>query len=116
MEPDLEGYALNKSQFVNKLNAKDEVLSPFLVKYISTAEGKDGKSYLNLVLADRTGEIEARKWHGAEMVIGQIRSGDVVVINGKMNQFQGRLQLIVMELSKLTDDQINREDYIQKAG
>lgn len=107
---------MNKDQFVNKLSAKDDVQSPFLVKYIGAAEGKDGKSYLNLILADKTGEIEARKWHGAEVVIGQIRSGDVVIINGKMNSFQGRLQLIVQELSKLNDDQINREDYIQKAG
>ena len=53
---------MNKTQFVSKLNAKDDVLSPFLVKYIATAEGKDGKSYLNVILADSTGEIEARIW------------------------------------------------------
>ena len=107
---------MNKTQFIDKLNAKEEVLSPFLVKYISTAEGKDGKSYLNLILADKSGEMEARKWHGAEAIIGQIRSGDVVVVQGKMNLFQGRMQLIVQEISKLSDDQINRDDYIQKAG
>ena len=108
--------ALDKKQFVSQLNAKDDVLSPFLVKYIATAEGKDGKSYLNIILADRTGEIEARKWHGADTIIGQIRSGDVVIVNGKMNQFQGRLQMIVSELSKLNEDQISREDYIQKSA
>lgn len=107
---------MNKKQFVDQLNAKDDVLSPFLVKYISTAEGKDGKSYLNIILADKSGEIEARKWHGAELVIGQIRSGDIVVVNGKMNAFQGRLQMIVTEITKLNDNQINRDDYIQKAG
>ncbi len=107
---------MDKKQFVNQLNAKDDVLSPFLVKYISSSEGKDGKSYLNIILADNSGEIEARKWHGAETIIGQIRSGDVVIVNGKMNQFQGRLQMIVSELSKLTEDQIKREDYIQKSA
>ncbi len=107
---------MNKTQFINQLGPKDEVLSPFLVKYITSAEGKDGKSYLNIILADKSGEIEARKWHGAETIIGQIRSGDVVIINGKINQFQGRLQLIVSELSKLGDEQFDREDYIQKAG
>lgn len=107
---------MNKNQFVSQLNSKDEVLSPFLVKYIASAEGKDGKSYLNLILADNSGEIEARKWHGAETIIGQIRSGDVVIVNGKMNQFQGRLQMIVSEMSKLNEDQIKREDYIQKSG
>jgi 3'-5' exoribonuclease len=107
---------LNKSQFIHQLGPKDDVLSPFLVKYINAAEGKDGKSYLNIILADKSGEVEARKWHGADLIIGQIRSGDVVIVNGKMNQFQGRMQLIVSEMSKLNEDQFIREDYIQKAG
>jgi 3'-5' exoribonuclease len=107
---------LNKTQYVQKLSAKDDVLSPFLVKYIALAEGKDGKSYLNVILADQTGEIEARKWHGADVIVGQIRSGDIVIVNGKINQFQNRLQLIITEMSKLNEDQINREDYIQKSG
>jgi 3'-5' exoribonuclease len=105
-----------KSQFINKLGSKDEVLSPFLVKHIATAEGKDGKSYLNIILADKSGELEARKWHGADLIIGQIRSGDVVIVGGKMNQFQGRMQLIVSDMSKLDEAQFDREDYIQKAG
>ncbi|MBC7715225.1 MAG: HD domain-containing protein [Rhizobacter sp.] len=105
-----------KSQFINKLGPKDEVLSPFLVKHIATAEGKDGKSYLNIILADKSGELEARKWHGADLIIGQIRSGDVVIVGGKMNQFQGRMQLIVADMSKLNESQFDREDYIQKAG
>lgn len=91
-------------------------MSPFLVKHIATAEGKDGKSYLNIILADKSGELEARKWHGADLIIGQIRSGDVVIVGGKMNQFQGRLQMIVADMSKLREDQFDREDYIQKAG
>ena len=98
------------------LNAKDDVLSPFLVKYIATAEGKDGKSYLNVILADNSGEIEARKWQGAELAMQRITAGDVVIVNGKVNQFQNRIQLIIQEISKLEENQFKREDYIQKAG
>jgi 3'-5' exoribonuclease len=116
LQKNREEPPLKKSQFINQLTNKDDVLSPFLVKYIAEASGKDGKSYLNIILADKTGEIEARKWHGADTIIGQITSGDVVVVSGKMNQFQGRLQLIVTEMSKLSDNQFDREDYIQKAA
>lgn len=107
---------MNKTQFISQLNAKDDVLSPFLVKYIATAEGKDGKSYLNVILADNSGEMEARKWQGAELAMQRIKAGDIVIVNGKINQFQGRIQLIVQEMSKLDESQINREDYVQKAG
>lgn len=107
---------MNKTQFISQLNAKDDVLSPFLVKYIATAEGKDGKTYLNVILADRTGEIEARKWQGAELARLKINAGDIVMVNGKVNQFQGRIQLIIQEMAKLEESQFERADYIQKAG
>lgn len=107
---------MNKTQFVSGLNAKDDVLSPFLVKYMAMSEGKDGKSYLNVILADNSGEIEARKWQGAELAMQKIAAGDVVIVNGKVNQFQGRIQLIIQEMSKLDESQFNREDYVQKAG
>lgn len=107
---------MNKTQFVSQLNAKDDVLSPFLVKYIGAAVGKDGKSYLNVILADSTGEIEARKWQGAELALSRINSGDVVIVNGKVNQFQNRIQLIISEMSKLEQGQFVPEDYIQKAS
>lgn len=107
---------MNKTQFVSQLNAKDDVLSPFLVKYIGAAVGKDGKSYLNVILADSTGEIEARKWQGAELALSRINSGDIVIVNGKVNQFQNRIQLIISEMSKLDEGQYLPEDYIQKAS
>lgn len=107
---------MKKTQFISQLNAKDEVLSPFLVKYIATAEGKDGKTYLNVILADNSGELEARKWQGAELALQRIKAGDIVIVNGRINQFQGRIQLIIQEMSKLDESQITREDYIQKAG
>lgn len=107
---------MNKTQFISQLNAKDDVLSPFLVKYVATAEGKDGKTYLNVILADNSGEIEARKWQGAELAMQRIKAGDVVMVNGKVNQFQGRIQLIIQEMSVLSESQINREEYIQKSG
>lgn len=106
---------MKKSQFIADLNTKDDVTSPFLVKYIALAEGKDGKSYLNLILSDSSGEIEARKWQGAELAISKIKAGDIAIVSGKMNQFQGRLQLIVQDLSPLSPDQYNLDDYIKKS-
>lgn len=98
------------------LGAKDDVQSSFLVKYIAKASGKDGRSYLNIILSDNSGEMEARKWQDADLVISKIKTGDIVVINGKMNAFQGRLQLIVNEISKLNEDQYELDHYIKKSN
>lgn len=107
---------MKKTQFISKLNPKDEVNSPFLLKSLSMAEGKDGKSYLNIVLGDNSGEIEAKKWHGADLTLQKIKCGDIVMVQGKVNQFQNRLQLIIQEIGALLENQYEKSDYIQKAG
>jgi 3'-5' exoribonuclease len=98
------------------LNAKDDVLSPFIVKYIAVATGKDGKNYLNVILGDNSGELEARKWQEAEQTHQKIKVGDFVIVNGKVNAYQGRLQLIINEITKLNEGQYDVVDYIKKSS
>lgn len=107
---------MEKKQFVNDLQNKDDVASPFLVKYMAVMEGKDGKSYLNVILADATGEIEARKWQGAEKIASQMKAGDYVYIQGKINAFQSRLQLIIQEMNRLELSDVKADDYIKKSN
>jgi 3'-5' exoribonuclease len=109
------GVRVKKGQFVQDLGPKDAVSGLFLVKYIAVMESKDGKSYLNLVLADSTGEIESRKWHGAQSVANEVSRGDYVFVEGKVNLFQGRLQLIVNEIKKQDSDSINQADFVTKS-
>ncbi len=108
-------HYVEKKQFIENLKAKDEVQSIFLVKYIAQMEGKDGKSYINSILVDSTGEMEARKWQGAERIIQQIKTGDFVNIKGKMNLFQGRLQMIIEEMVLADREKINIDDFSAKA-
>jgi len=107
---------LKKSLFVQDLPEKGDIHSIFLVKYLAAMNGKDGKSYLNIVLSDNTGDIESRKWHGAEEILEKIQKGDFVEVQGKMNVFQGKRQLIVMEIGKRASEQINQEDFILKSN
>ena len=55
-----------KKVFVKNLNPKDKVEDIFLLKYMAVMQSRDGRSYLNLILADSSGDIEARKWTEAE--------------------------------------------------
>lgn len=107
---------MEKKQFIQDLKAKDDVQSVFLIKYMATMEGKDGKSYLNVILLDSTGELEARKWHGAERVVQSLQIGDYACIKGKVNQFQGRLQLIIEEMYKADTSSLNPDDFAPKSS
>ena len=106
---------MEKKQFVQDLKTKDVVHSVFIVKYIALMESRDGKSYLNVVLSDSTGDIECRKWQNAVKVVEQISRGDYVSVQGKINFFQNRLQLIISEIELCSEDELNRDHFISKS-
>lgn len=104
-----------KKQFINDLRPKIQVNSPFLIKFISEVEARDGRSYLSLILADKSGEMEGRKWNEASKDAESFKSGDIVLIQGKVNLFQNRQQIIVQDILPLNQEKLQREDYIFKA-
>ena len=89
----------SKTFFIKDIKGKEDVQSLFLVKHLAVMESRDGRHYLNVILADKTGDLEAKKWHGAQEVVGQIQRGDLVSVTGKTNVYQGRLQLIISEIA-----------------
>lgn len=106
---------MEKKQFAKDLKVKDNVESIFLVKHIAMMEGRDGRNYINLILSDMTGDLEARKWNEAEIVNDTISRGAYVFVKGKMNSFQNRQQLIVQDICIADTDKIIPADYIPKS-
>ncbi len=99
-------------QYIEDFKAKATISSSFIVKYIAVMEGKDGKSYLNLVLADKSGEIESRKWTDAHAVADSVEKGDIVAVSGKINLFQNRLQLILKDIRKMDKSDVELSEYV----
>jgi len=106
---------VQKSQFVGQLKDKDGVQAPFLVKFSQVGMGKNGKPFLNLVLMDNSGELEARVWENTAKYAGQVVRDVVVMVQGKVQSYQGRLQLVVAEMQILREDDITWSDYLQKS-
>jgi len=92
-----------KKVFVKDLNPKDKVEEVFLLKYMAVMQSRDGRSYLNLILADSSGDIEARKWTEAEKVFNALSKGDSVRVKGKVNLYQNRYQLIIQDIETFED-------------
>ena len=103
---------MEKKIFVKDLEVKESVNSAFMVKYIALMEAKDGKNYLNVILTDKTGDIEARKWNDAEDILNTIKKGDFVVVDGKVNYYQNRFQIIIKSITKIDAEGMNELDFI----
>jgi 3'-5' exoribonuclease len=101
-----------KKTFVNAIRENDRVEGVFLVKYKALQTGKTGKAYLNIVLIDRSGEIEARVWDDAEEVAARFEKDEFVAVRGRAQGFQGRVQLNLQELTRCDESGVNLADFL----
>jgi 3'-5' exoribonuclease len=104
-----------KKQFVKDLKDKDTVQAPFLIKFCATANGKNGKPYMNLVFQDKSGEVEARVWEDVAQYVGQVVKDTFVHVEGRCQLYQNRRQVVVNRLQILREDEIDPKDYVPES-
>jgi len=107
---------MKKTQFIRDLRDKDSVQSPFLVKFSAIASGKTGKPYMNLILQDKSGEIEARIWENAEQHVGQVIKDSFVFVEGRCQLYQSRRQVVVNRLEILREDAVEPKEYVAESA
>ncbi len=104
-----------KSVFVENIRERDWVESVFLVRDKITATAKNGKPYLTLKLMDRSGEVEGRVWDNVETISAGFEKDDFVVVSGKASVYLGKMQLVVQNLVRVDDSQVNLDDFLPVA-
>jgi len=102
----------SKTQFVKDLRDQDRISSPFLIKSASMGTGKTGKPFMSLVLQDKSGELDARIWDNVSVYANQVVRDALVLIEGQVQTYQGRLQVVIRDLSLLREDEVNLEDLV----
>jgi 3'-5' exoribonuclease len=101
-----------KSVFVEQIRERDRVESQFLVRDKITAMAKNGKPYLTLKLMDRTGEIEGRIWDRVDDLAARFEKDDFVRVQGKASVYLGKMQLVVQQLEKVAENNVDLADYL----
>jgi 3'-5' exoribonuclease len=101
-----------KSVFVEQIRERDQVESQFLVRDKITAMAKNGKPYLTLKLMDRTGEIEGRVWDRVDELTALFEKDDFVRVQGKASVYLGKMQLVVQQLEKVAEREVDLADYL----
>lgn len=112
LKPEDASQSSQKHLFIKDLKPKDVVRTSFLVKYKAMAASKNGKPYLTMILADRTGDIDTRVWDRAEELGSMFQEGEVVAVSGKAHEFKNRLQLVVDQLIPLPSEEVELNDYL----
>lgn len=94
----------------------DIVDGAYMVKDCRLVEfrNKPGR-YLNLVVADRTGQMEARMWDDGEKYLTLCQENKVICLKAEVTSFKGVQQLKLIGLRKPRDGEYADEDFIAVA-
>ena len=101
-----------KTQFSKSILEQDRVSSPFLIKYAAVATGKTGKPYMNIILTDKTGDVEARVFDNVPKFHSQAVKDTFVQVEGNAQAFNGRIQIHIKDMVVLREDEVSAEEYL----
>jgi 3'-5' exoribonuclease len=97
--------------YVRDLEEKERVQTVFLVTRKARNVGRTGKTFLVLVLADKTGDIDARIFDGIDQLEAQFAVGDYVLVQGEVITFHGKLQILISTLERLDPEPIDPKEF-----
>jgi 3'-5' exoribonuclease len=100
-----------KQVYVSGLEPNESVTTQFLVVNKEIRQKKTGEPYLSLVLADRTGEIEAKMWDNVAEVMETFEKDDFIKVKGIAQVYQNRQQFTIHRLRLLDDSEADFADY-----
>jgi 3'-5' exoribonuclease len=99
-------------RYVHQLADGDAVEEIYLVGEKQVRANRNGNQYLQLELRDRTGGMSARLFHVNEALSRSFEAGDFLVIKGKVQLFQGALQIVLTGLERVSSDQVDLAEFL----
>jgi 3'-5' exoribonuclease len=99
-------------RFVHELADGEAVDDVFLVSDKQLRANRNGNFYVQADLRDRSGVINARLWNAGEALFRSFDAGDFVRARGKVQLFQGALQLILSHLDKVESSAVELTDFL----
>lgn len=87
-----------------------------LVKTADVKTSSKGDRYLDMTLADKSGEINAKLWSYNDAVHGEYAVNDIVKVRGMVSVYAGNDQLRIERIRKINnDDNIDPADFVPTA-
>jgi len=90
------------------------ITSSFVVASKQVKAKKNGEPYLALILADRSGQIEAKMWDNVDEFIAVFEQDDFLKVKGLINKYKNRFQLTIHKLRRMEEADIDYTDYLPK--
>ncbi len=99
-------------RYINTLVDGETIQEVFLLADKQLRSNRNGDLYLLAQLRDRTGQISGLLWNVDEEAMASIRSGEFVTIRGKVQLYQGNLQIILTHIAPHQGEELDPSDFI----
>jgi 3'-5' exoribonuclease len=101
-----------KKTFVSNIASGESVGDVFVLAEKSMGHKRDGNPFLNLLLADKSGQIKAVVWDNVPQIAASANAGDFVKIGATAGEYRGTLQLVVKSMTAVAADAVAPEDFL----
>lgn len=81
----------------------------YLVKDVTKGTTVAGKNYLNIILEDKSGTIEAKKWDVTPYDLDVIKKGEIISLDftSQVRSFNGKLQVNISSVDKVDKNKVD---------
>ena len=99
-------------KFIETLREGERIQEVYLCKQKNVAMTKTGKEYENVILQDKTGQLDAKIWDPGSMGIDDFDALDYVEVNGDITVFNNQMQLSIKRARKVDSDTVDASNYL----
>lgn len=99
-------------KYIKDYKDGDRVFDVYFCKFKSSAVTKNGKSYDNVILQDKTGTIDAKIWDPNNAGIAEFDAMDYIEVYGDVTSFNGALQVNVKRVRKCQEGEYDESEYM----
>lgn len=108
-----------KQYYAADLKPQTEVTDFFMIKSAGIKVGSNKKQYFDVLLGDKTGEVNSKKWDIAEPEIPMLQSlkeGDIIKVRALVTDWNGQTQLRIGRIRPAnSEDKLELSDFIKAA-
>ncbi len=108
-----------KQYYAADLKGQSEITDFFMVKSAGIKVGANKKQYFDVVLGDRSGEVNGKKWEildGEQELLANMKEGDLIKVRGQVTEWKGQSQLRISRIRAANaEDHLEISEYIKAA-
>jgi 3'-5' exoribonuclease len=99
-------------RFVEQLRDGETLDDVYLVTDKQLRANRNGNYYIQMELRDRSGGISARLWNAGESLFRSFDNGDFLRCEGKVQLFQGTMQVILDRIERAEPHKVDTHDFL----